>query len=122
MTEQIKILLADDEPDITDPLKEHLFIEGYDVKTVYDGEEAISSFFKDKYDLIILDLYMPKIDGFEVLRKIKSDSPSTKIIILSGHTFPENLKKCKSLGAEIILPKPSSIKEILDAIHELTER
>lgn len=122
MAETISILLADDEPDIIDPLKEHLFIEGYEVKTVYDGEEAISSFFKDKYDLIILDLYMPKIDGFEVLRKIKSDSPSTKVIILSGHTFPENIKKCKLLGAEIILPKPSGIKEILDAIHEVTER
>lgn len=122
MAETIRILLADDEPDIIDPLKEHLFIEGYDVKTAFDGEEAISLMSKGKYDAIILDLYMPKIDGFDVLKAIKKTSPATKVIILSGHAFPENIKKCKEYGAEIVLPKPSGIKEILDAIQNVLEK
>jgi CheY-like chemotaxis protein len=122
MAETISILLADDEPDIIDPLKEHLFIEGYDVKTAFDGEEAISLMSKSKFDVIILDLYMPKIDGFDVLKAIKKTAPSTKVIILTGHAFPENVKKCKKYGAEIVLPKPSGIKEILDTIQDVIVR
>jgi len=117
-----RILIVDDEVDITEPLGEHLFIEGYQVASAGDGQEAISLIHGKKFDVVILDLYMPNMDGFGVLKYLKGTFPKTKVIVMTGHPTPENLSRCKDLGAEKIIQKPYEVRDILNAIEAVLEK
>lgn len=119
--EKKKILTVDDEIDIVKGLEVRLKFAGYEVITAYDGLEALNKARKEKPDLIIMDLMLPKIDGLKVCALIKGDSRYSKIpiIILTAKAQESDVKLGKEVGADLYLTKPFDIKILLEKIKEL---
>jgi len=117
MSTNASILIADDDIDLTSTLSEYLSGEHFDVTTASDGEQAISHLRKKKFNVAVLDIKMPKVDGFEVLKFIRSDYPDTKIIILTGYADLKNVMECKKLGADDVIEKPYEIGDLINAIE-----
>lgn len=116
-----KLLVVDDDKDIVETLKARLLKEGYEVSTAYDGEEALVRVKEDNPDIILLDLIMPKLNGFEVLKETREKFKDKwrPIIIISAKTELESLKKCYSLEADHYLTKPCSIDNIIRGIKTM---
>lgn len=118
------ILLVEDEKDIAEAVEYALELEGFKVTTVYDGEKALAEIFKEKPDLVVLDIILPKIDGWEVLSTIRRQ-PSTKslpVVVLTAKTT-EVSKLCGfDLGADDYLTKPFSVNELLARIKAVLKR
>jgi len=111
-----KILLVDDECAILKVLSIKLKISGFDVFTASGGQEALDIVNSAKPDLMLLDVIMPGVDGFQVLQKLRAFS-ELPIIVFSAR--PENAQKAKSLGADDFLPKPFDIGDIIKKIDRL---
>lgn len=94
-----KILVVDDEKPLAKALELKLSRSGFDVTAVFDGEEAIGTLAKDKFDLILLDLVMPKKDGFAVLDEIQKKKYTLKVIVTSNLGQEEDEKKARGMGA-----------------------
>ena len=99
MSDRIKILIVEDERALADLLEVKLKKEGYDVDVSYDGEDGYNKIVDWKPNLILLDIVMPKMDGYEVLEKMKENSISIPVIIISNSGQPVELEKTKKLGA-----------------------
>ena len=113
--EKKRILIVDDDPAILRLLSTNLKARGYDVVTAVNGEESLEAVQREFVDLMILDLMMPKIDGVEVVRRIRewSDVP---VIILSARGDENAKVKCLELGADDYLTKPFGIAELMARI------
>ncbi|MDH3324995.1 MAG: response regulator [Candidatus Peregrinibacteria bacterium] len=98
MTKQ-KILVVDDEKPLAMALKLKLTNSGYNVKAVFNGKEAIDSLEKEVFDLILLDLVMPQMDGFQVLEEFSKKEMPGKIVVTSNLSQEEDEQKAKSMGA-----------------------
>ena len=118
----IQLLYADDEPALRELVQNHLSLEGFDVDTVADGEETIRILDKKKFDLVILDVHMPKMDGLEVLKYMKAHGMKSRMIILTGDGDPHIVSECAKYGALDYLTKPYNYHELIEAIDRaLTE-
>lgn len=119
--ENFKILVADDEKDIVEFLGKKLQQQGYATVCAYDGEEALLKVKSDNPDMIILDLTMPKLNGFEVLKQLRSasDEKWRPVIIVSGNSELEAIKKSYNLEADLYLNKPCEIEHLLRGIKTL---
>ncbi|MFA7677767.1 MAG: response regulator [Candidatus Omnitrophota bacterium] len=124
MVEQKRILIADDEPDFIYVLSVRLEVNGYEVITARDGEEALSKTKEEEPDLVILDLMMPKINGFEVCRMLKFDDAykSIPIVILSALDQQRDREKATTNGADAYFIKPFDLKLLLTKIEDLLKR
>lgn len=100
-TKKQKILLIEDEKMLADMYETKFENEGYDIRKALDGETGLKMAFEDKPDLILLDIIMPKLDGFSVLRSLKEDSKTkdVPIVLLTNLGQDEDVKKGKSMGA-----------------------
>ncbi len=119
--EKIKILVVDDDVQIRNFLKKILDGVLIDIEFASDGFEAGKKLIQFKPDIMILDLYMPGMDGFEVCKKVKED-PATqkiKVLILTGYGTKTNIDEVLSIGADAVLTKPSSKKEIIACVEKL---
>lgn len=118
------ILVIDDDEDILNLIEWHLTNRGYDVITAYDGEQALSLVEKIHVDLVITDLKMPKIDGMEVLRRVKNKDPNIEVIILTGHgTMESVIEALRDGGAFDYLQKPLyNIKQLSFVTQKALER
>ncbi|HEV8538915.1 MAG TPA: response regulator [Bacteroidota bacterium] len=116
MAERLQVLLAEDDDQLRDTLAFHLSEEGYDVTTAADGHTAIPLLHGRPFGLVILDLKMPYIDGFQVLKFIKTTFPKTKVIILTAYTDLASITKCKELGADEVVAKPYSFPHLFSVI------
>lgn len=117
--EKIKILLADDEKDIRDIMAKKIAHEGYIVIAAKDGQEAWQKIKSEDPDIILLDLNMPKMDGFQVLQNLRDNPPSKKwqpVVIISARTELQDMQKGFSLEADHYLTKPCHINDILKAV------
>lgn len=116
-----KILVVDDERDVVEPLKNRLTREGYDVLTAYDGEEALSMVNTDNPDIILLDLIMPKLNGFDVLKEVRRSHTDKwrPVIIVSAQRELDSIRKGYALEADHYLTKPCSMENILRAIETM---
>ncbi len=119
---KIQILLADDDTDLRETLVAHLAEQGYEVITASDGNEAIPLIYGREFNLVILDLRMPYIDGFAVLQFIKTTFPSTKVIVFTAYADLYNVMRCKELGADEVVTKPYELQELFNSIRALTEK
>ena len=115
----MRILICEDEEDILNGLAKGLRKLNYYVDTAMDGEEALSLYFESKYDLVILDLNMPKLDGLEVLKAIREDDADSKVIILSARDTLNDKVLGLDLGANDYLVKPFHFKELEARIRAL---
>ena len=119
-----KILVVDDEPDIVKVVQLRLKASGYDVITANDGEEGLKKVKEERPDLVVLDVMMPKLDGYKVCRLLKFDSRyrAIPILMLTARSQPEDIKLAGECGADGYHTKPLEPKAFLDKIKELLER
>ncbi len=114
-----KILLVDDERAIVKILSIKLRVSGYDVITACNGEEALRLTDSEKPDLILLDIIMPKVDGFQVLERLRG-RPDLPVIALSARL--ENARKARDLGVKDFLTKPFEVDELVSRINSVLGR
>ena len=116
----LKILVADDEPHIRDLLRLLFKDEGYDVVEAEDGEEAYEVAKKEKPDLIILDIMMPKVDGYQAYHSIRSDAElkDVPILILTAKAEPIYNRISKGIGADAHITKPFDADDVLKKINK----
>lgn len=119
MADKSKILVVDDEDALRTVLSAELVNEGYSVGTAGDGQEALNELQKGPYDLVLLDIRMPKMDGFEVLKVIKEKYGQTKVIMLTGFADLKNAIESKKLGAEDFVSKPYDLVDLLTTIERV---
>ena len=119
METKYNILAVDDDHSLLKLLSKELLIEGYLVAMASDGSEAIAKLQKNKFDLVVLDIKMPKMNGFEVLKFIKTNTPSTKVIMLTAYADVRHALESKRLGAEDFMEKPYDLGELLASIARL---
>jgi two-component system alkaline phosphatase synthesis response regulator PhoP len=113
--------VVDDEVYIVHILEFSLSMEGYEVLTAFDGEEAIQRIEADNPDLVVLDIMMPKLDGYEVCRQVREDErfAGLPIILLSAKGRAPDVEKGLSVGADAYMTKPFRPRVLLDKIEEL---
>jgi len=123
-----RILLVDDEPDVIYTIKNILEDNGFEVDTFNDPITALKSYTANFYDLVILDIKMPKMDGFELYNKIKERDPEVKICFLTAsELFYEEFRKTRymlgeKLGEEYFIQKPIKTDDLLQKMNELMNK
>jgi two-component system nitrogen regulation response regulator NtrX len=118
-----RILIVDDEPGIRQSLKGVFEDEGFSVDAVASGEECLKKIGEDSYDLVLLDIWLPGIDGLETLRRLREKSPRTHVIMISGHATIATAVSATKLGAYDFIEKPLSIDHtLLTARNALSHR
>jgi CheY-like chemotaxis protein len=117
-----KVLLVDDEREFVQTLSERLMMRDMGLAVAYDGESALNLIKEDDPEVIIVDLKMPGVDGFDVLRKVKETRPEIEVIILTGHGHEEDRKLCMDLGAFAYLQKPLDINVLSEMIQKANEK
>ena len=117
-----RVLIVDDEEKFADYLCKRLANRDYDVAVAFSGEEAIEKIKQSNYDVVILDVLMPGIDGIEALRTIKNLKPLTEVIMLTGHASVESGVEGMKLGAYDYLMKPCETDELVSKIDKAYER
>ena len=115
------VLIVDDDRAMVGMVASLLGEEGYDLVTAYDGEQAIKRHGEDPPDLVILDRRLPRMDGDEVVRRIRASS-DTPVLMLTGERGPDDRAKLLDLGADDYLEKPFSRKELLARVRALLRR
>ena len=116
MSDKIRLLIVDDEVKFVDSIAQRLEMRGLDVSRAYSGKEAIEKARKEKFDLALLDLKMPEMDGRKVLEILKGEHKFLEIIILTGHGSMDSAVECTKLGAYGYLPKPYELDDLLDVL------
>ncbi|MBI3110906.1 MAG: hypothetical protein A2059_01020 [Ignavibacteria bacterium GWA2_55_25] len=119
MPQKNRILVVDDEDALRTVLSSELEGEGYKVASAADGSEAIEILKKEGFDLILLDIKMPNVDGFEVLKFVKETHPDTKVIMLTGFADLKNAIESKKLGAEDFVSKPYDLVDLLTTVERV---
>ncbi len=118
----MRILLVEDERPVAKLVKRGLESDQYTVDVAYDGEQAQTLVDEADFDLVILDLALPKADGFEVLNHLRTQKPSLPVLIMSGWAEVEDRMKGLDLGASDYLPKPFSLGELSAHVRALLMR
>lgn len=122
MAENIKLLLVEDDPSFGTVLKDYLQINEYDVTHAIDGEEGWAKFKSDKFNLVILDVMMPKKDGFTLAKEIKEVNSEIPIIFLTAKNMREDVLKGYKLGADDYITKPFDSEVLLYKIKAIIQR
>lgn len=118
----MRILVVEDELDLQEAIADGLKIDGYAVDTCDNGEDAYELLFIENYDLVVLDLNLPKMDGLAVLAKIREEKPALKVLILSARSSVDDKVKGLDLGANDYLAKPFDFAELEARIRSLLRR
>lgn len=116
------VLIIDDEKEICDSISMILEYEGYAVDSTTSASEGLRKFSEQDFSAVLLDIQMPEMNGFEVLKKIKEIKPSTSVIIISAHGSVENAVKATRLGAFDFLEKPIDRDKLLISVRNATEQ
>ena len=117
-----KLLVVEDDPNLGDILKEYLEMKGYEPTLCRDGEEGWNKFKKDKYDLCLLDIMMPKKDGFTLAKEIKKVQEDLPILFLTAKNQKDDIIEGLKIGADDYLTKPFSMEELLLRITAILRR
>ena len=117
-----KILIVEDEESILMALEDNLKLEGYEVSSAMDGEKGLSMAKERGYELVILDIMLPKMDGFEVCKKLRQEGMTTPILILTAKSQEIDKVLGLELGADDYVTKPFSPRELLARVKALLRR
>lgn len=118
----MKILLAEDEVDLNNVVTRYLKKNGYSVDSVLDGEEALDYLEYSEYDLVILDIMMPKVDGFEVIKKLRDKGNHISVLMLTARDSADDKVKGLDLGADDYIVKPFDFNELMARIRAVVRR
>ncbi len=121
-TPSARVLVVEDDEAIADVLRRSLRAEGHEVKSAGDGAEALTAAEQFTPDLVVLDLGLPRLDGIEVLRRLRADGSDVPVLILTARTETENRVEGLDTGADDYLPKPFERAELLARIRALLRR
>jgi DNA-binding response OmpR family regulator len=121
MSKRRSVLVVDDEPNILLSLQFLMKKAGYEVRTAKDGDEALAELAKAAPDLVLLDVMMPKRDGFDVCQKIRSNPnwKDVRIIMLTARGRPIEREKGLALGADDYITKPFSTKAVIERVESI---
>jgi DNA-binding response OmpR family regulator len=112
----IRVLVVDDEKDFLEALVTRLELRGIDVRGVTSGDQALEMLVEQSFDVVVLDMKMPGMDGMDVLRAIRREHAGTAVLVLTGHASQELSEEGRSLGAFDYLIKPVKLETILERI------
>jgi len=121
--ERKKILVADDEANIVISLEFLMKREGYDVSVARDGQDALEAIFRDRPDLVLLDVMMPRRSGFEVCQAVRADDAlrGVRIVLLTARGRDTDVAKGLALGADAYMTKPFSTRELIQKVAQVLE-
>jgi two-component system, OmpR family, response regulator VicR len=122
MNEKSKILYVEDDETLSFVTKDNLEIHGYVVDHYLNGESAIEGFFNNNYDLCILDVMLPKMDGYALAEKIRATDPNVPILFLTAKSMKEDRLHGLRIGADDYITKPFSIEELILKIEVFLRR
>ncbi|HFB68290.1 MAG TPA: response regulator, partial [Calditrichae bacterium] len=114
-----RILLAEDDRNLSRSIDILLTLEGYQVISVYNGEEALNKLLKQKYDMLITDIVMPNMNGIELVKKIRLVNPQIPILIVSGRLNDALIAELERLNVTRILAKPIKPNEFRKTVEEI---
>lgn len=117
-----KILVVDDEPAMREGLSDNLSLEGYHVETAQNGEAALEAIHQDRFDIVILDVMMPKVSGFDVCKSLRKDNNNVPIILLTAKGEEMDRVLGLEFGADDYIAKPFSLRELLARIKAVLRR
>ncbi len=117
-----KILIVEDEPGMQSGLRDNLDFEGYETDIAGDGETALQKILKNSYDLVLLDVMLPKMSGFDVCKKVRKKGIKTPIILLTAKGEEIDKVLGLELGADDYITKPFSLRELLARIKAILRR
>lgn len=118
----LRILVVDDEPSIVDAVATSLRYEGFDVVTAADGEEALKAVEIERPDLIVLDVMMPKLDGFAVAKRLRADGTRTPVIFLTAKDSTEDKVTGLTIGGDDYVTKPFALAELIARVRAVLTR
>lgn len=118
---KIKLLIVDDEVKFLESIAKRLELRDFDVATATNGQEAVEKARTGKFDLVLLDLKMPGMDGRQVMEILKKEHKFVEVIILTGHGSVDSAVECTKLGAFDYLPKPYEMENLLAVLHKAYE-
>jgi two-component system response regulator RegX3 len=122
MPAKLRLLIVEDEPAILQGLADVFVYHGYEIDTAADGELALEKFLKHSYDLIILDVMLPKRDGFSVCNAIRQRDRCQPVIMLTAKTSDEDIITGLTLGADDYVGKPFSVRELMLRVEAVLRR
>jgi two-component system, OmpR family, response regulator len=117
-----RVLIVDDEPDFLETIVKRLKKRKVDAFGVDSGEEALKILGEQGFDVVILDVRMPGMDGMETLKEIKKKSPLTEVIMLTGHASVESGMQGMQFGAYDYVIKPADLDELIEKVNQASER
>lgn len=120
--ERFKVLVVDDEDDFRETIVKRLKGRNLDTTGVASGEEALKVMAQESFDVVVLDVRMPGMDGIEALKEMKKRWPLTEVIMLTGHASVESGIQGMQLGAFDYVMKPVPLDELLDKMRQAYER
>jgi DNA-binding NtrC family response regulator len=120
MKRQVRVILLDDEPIVCERLKPALEKIGFYVEAYTESQEVIDRFSEEKFDVLVTDLKMRKPDGLDVMNFVKRQSPSTKVIIITGFATEDTAEEALEGGAVEFIAKPFKISQLRDLILKIT--
>ncbi len=118
MAEKIKLLIVDDEVKFLDSISRRLEMRGFDVTKASNGSQALDAAREASFDLALLDLKMPGLNGQQVLEMLKEEHKYLEVIILTGHGSVDSAVECTRLGAFSYLPKPYELEKLLEVLRD----
>jgi DNA-binding NtrC family response regulator len=121
MQDSIKILIVDDERDFLDAVQERLGTRGFQVTTVENGDEALSLTDSEQFDLALIDLQMPGMNGRDLLARLKDSHRYLEVIMLTGHGTIDSAVDCTKLGAFAYLTKPCGLDQLVQTLQDAYE-
>lgn len=122
MSNSINILLVEDEENLHESLKLNLELEGYQVNSAFDGSKALEMLQKEYFDLVILDIMLPEIDGISVLESMRLQNNEAPVLILSAKNASADRVLGLKKGADDYLTKPFNLEELLLRVQKLIEK
>lgn len=118
MKDKIKLLIVDDEVQFLDSIAQRLELRDFNVTKAVNGTDALNYARKEKFDLALVDLKMPGIDGKEVLKILKEEHKFIEVIMLTGHGSLDSAVECTKLGAFGYLPKPYEFEKLIEVLKD----
>jgi CheY-like chemotaxis protein len=118
----LRCLVVDDEPPVREVIGDILESAGHVVVALGDGAEAIARFAAERFDLVVTDLAMPRVSGWQVARAVKQIAPQAPVFLVTGFGVELTAEERRTHGVDLVLVKPLQIQEVLDAVAEIAAR